>query len=94
MSTITSRIIISVSTLAVASAITWLIGAESSPLSEYFLYNVGFPNFWRFLNVIPALISMMVGGHSGNMAVFIIMFGVQWLALDWLISLLFHEIEK
>jgi hypothetical protein len=82
------RLIIALATLALASLITWIIGSESSPLYRYFLYNVGIPNAWGQVNLIPYLLSAIVGGHSGNLLVALVAFAAQWMFIGWLVSLL------
>lgn len=41
----------------------WLVTAESSPLSDYFLYNIALPNLWRRLNLAPAFVGLILSGN-------------------------------
>ncbi len=83
------RLTISLATLALASLVTWIISAESSPLYNYFIFNVGIRNAWGQINMIPYLLSALVGGHSGNVLVALVAFAAQWLFIGWLVSLAF-----
>lgn len=92
--TIRICLLTSVLTLVGASFVMWLITADSSPLDEYFLYNVSIPNTWMTLNLIPGLVSFIVGGHGGSEAVFLLAFAVQWLLVGLFLGLLLSIFAK
>ena len=87
-------LITSVVTLAAASLVTWATLAESSPFREYFLYNVTIPNAWGSLNIVPGLLSFIVGGHAGSEVVFLVAFAVQWLLIGLVCGLLLASFLK
>ena len=79
---------VSAVTLLAAFAVNWLMFGETSPASEYFLWNVGLPNAWRSLNLIPGIISAIAAGnvHGGNELVFYLAFSIQWLLVGFVFS--------
>jgi hypothetical protein len=85
---VTFHLSISLLTLLGAFVINWLIFGETSPASEYFLWNVGLPNAWRGLNIIPGIISAIASGnlHGGNEIVFFVVFSIQWLLVGLVFS--------
>lgn len=56
--------------------IDWLLFGETSPYRQYFLYNVGLPNFWRMLN-FPVFMCMLLSGARSNTAALFFNF-MQW----------------
>ncbi|HEX5704601.1 MAG TPA: hypothetical protein VFX97_15475 [Pyrinomonadaceae bacterium] len=80
---------VSALTLLAAFAVNWLVFGETSPAREYFLWNVGLPNAWRSLNLIPGIISAIAAGnvHGGNELVFFLVFSIQWLLVGLVFSL-------
>ena len=75
--------------------ISWLVGAESSPLNDYFLFHTAIPNLWGTFNLIPYLIALMIAlplgatSHSGfsssGVAIgFVVMF-VYWFVFGYFV---------
>ena len=76
-------------TLAVASAISWLISAEASPLYESFEDSI-LLNFWRGLHLFPALVS----GFGIKVSVFVTAFIIQWLVIGIVLSFVVWRFRK
>lgn len=76
---------VSICVLVIASIISWLFAAETSPFTEYFEDSVPL-NLWRGLHLIPFLASVVAGGHAGNYLAFVVVFVIQWLVLGLLLS--------
>jgi|SRR5687767_1015791 len=89
---------VSALTLLAAFAVNWLMFGETSPANDYFLWNVGLPNAWRSLNLIPGIISAIAAGniHGGNELVFYFVFAIQWLLVGLVFSffLLLFRIKR
>jgi hypothetical protein len=81
-------------TLVAASLLSWLTLADSSPFRDYFLYHVTIPNAWGSLNIVPGLLSFIVGGHAGSEVVFLLAFAVQWLFIGLVLGLLLASFLK
>ena len=76
--------------------LNWLIFGDSSPLSEYFLWNVEIPNAWGSINTIPGIMAVIAAGnpHAGGEGVYWIVFTLQWLAVGYLLSALLPSGKK
>lgn len=71
-----------------AGFISWLLTAESSPLYEYFLHNTSLKNLWYLLNILPYIVSALVGGdpHLPSEFIFWLLFFVQWFVIGYIVS--------
>jgi hypothetical protein len=67
----------------------WLVGGESSPFHQYFLYHVAWPNRVAALNLPAFLIAASLSGnvHAPEDWAFWVGFLVQWLPVGLLLSL-------
>ena len=72
----------------------WLLRAESSPLRQYFLYNVDLPNLWGLLNLGPAIAGMILSGnvHQPSEVGYFLAAVAQWFIVGFLVSLVLHGI--
>lgn len=69
---------------AAALLVTWLTEAESSPLYDYFIWHVGFPNFWALINTIPYAVAIVFQSEL----VYLLALAAQWA----LAGLLLHSL--
>ncbi|HEX8921473.1 MAG TPA: hypothetical protein VF766_08335 [Pyrinomonadaceae bacterium] len=76
--------------------LNWLIVGESSPLSEYFLWNVEIPNTWASLNIIPGIMAVIAAGnpHAGGEGVYWVAFTLHWFGIGYLLSALLPSGKK
>jgi len=67
--------------------------SESSPFYDYFLWHVNPINIWTTINIIPCVVSALVGAYyHGNpdawsVTGFAIAFIVQWFMIGFLLSI-------
>ena len=80
------KLIFSSAFAGAALALNWLILGETSPLYQYFLWNVGIPNFWGRLNTIPYIVALVLSSDMIFWAAFV----AQW----FLVGLLFYSLLK
>ena len=71
---------------AAALLVTWMTEAESSPLYNYFVWHVGFPNFWARINTIPYVVAIVF--QSG--LAYLLALAAQWA----LVGLLLHSLLR
>jgi hypothetical protein len=90
-----TKIQLLVSSIVVGTAflIHWLIFKESSPFYDYLCWHVNFRNIWVIINIIPFIVSALVGAfYYGNpdaysIVGFVIPFIVQWFVIGFFLSI-------
>ena len=65
----------------------WLIGAEASPLRDFFREGE-LRKIWGMMNLLPVIVAAVVAGnpHSWSEPVFFVAFAVQWFLVGYLVS--------
>lgn len=76
--------------------VSWLIVAESSPLSHYFLWHAYIPNLFRTLHTVPLIAAILAGSnvHQPNPAVYFAAAAVQWFAVGFALSFAIVEVRQ
>ena len=82
------KLYFAVAMVVLAHAAGWLIGGESSPLRDYFLWHVTIPNAWRAANLLPVIVAAVVAGnpHSWDENVFHVAFAAQWFGVGYAVA--------
>ena len=75
--------------LGITQVVGWLVGGESSPFHDFFLYHVALSNRIMALNLPAFLIATLLGGnlHAPPNWAMLVGFLAQWLSIGFLISL-------
>jgi hypothetical protein len=82
--------------IAVAALVGWLLNSDSSPLYQYFLYHVAWPNRLRLLNLPAFLVAALLSGnvHAPDDWAMLVGFLVQWLPIGYLLARLVVRSER
>ena len=81
------RLIFAAAFLAGVLLLGWLIGAEASPLHDFFREGE-LRKVWGMANLLPLIVAAAVAGnpHSWSEGVFFVALVVQWFLVGYLIS--------
>lgn len=95
--TLRFRLGFSVAAVAAAYLSGWLLTGSGSPFRDYFLHNVGLPNAWRALNVVPLILGLLVSGNphaqtEAGVVVTVAAFVAQWALVGFVLSKLFTSL--
>jgi len=76
-----------------ALLLTYVLRGESSPLADYFLFNVRLPNAWGVVNAFPFILAAVISGNrgGGSVVLFTVLQFAQWFVLAYGLSTLFSR---
>jgi len=84
------RLAIALGSMALAVAISWLVGHDTSPLHGYFLWHQAVPNIWTTMNLPAIYLGVAVSGnlHQPSTGGCLLGLAGQWGALGAIASLI------
>jgi len=87
------QLIFSVTVVAAALVVTWLLLGDSSPLHAYFIWHVSLPNAWAMTTALPYVAGAVLSGnpHSPSMAIVLVALIVQWFVIGFVLSIPFSR---